>query len=160
MFGPAAHLYVYFTYGMHHCANVVTEPDGVAGRRAPSGGGGGGGPGGRDHPARRRDGLLPHCSCAGLATSAGDWASRDADDGIDLLDPIAGPHRAPPGPPPVVVSTRVGLARRPTVCLRFSWLGDPAVSRPVPRARGRRRSDDRTKRRGRTAPAPLMNAPY
>jgi len=135
MFGPAAHLYVYFTYGMHHCANVVTEADGVAGAvllRAAAV------EEGSDTVAARR-GLVtagpallrgPGNLCHGLAITR-------ADDGIDLTAPASRIHIAQRSDtPPIAVGTRVGLRHAADRLLRFTGVGDPAVSRPVPRDAG------------------------
>jgi DNA-3-methyladenine glycosylase len=135
MFGPPGYLYVYFTYGMHHCANVVTEVDGVAGAvllRAAAVEEGVGTVTARRGERATGAGLLrgPGNLCQGLAISR-------ADDGIDLLDPGSRLHiDRRTGTPPITVGTRVGLRHAADWMLRFSWRGDPAVSRPVPRDSG------------------------
>jgi DNA-3-methyladenine glycosylase len=135
MFGPAAHLYVYFTYGMHHCANVVTEADGVAGAvllRAAAVEEGLATIAMRRGPGLTGAALLrgPGNLCRGLAITR-------ADDSIDLLDPASRIHiDQRTVAPPIVIGTRVGLRHAAERLLRFSWRGDPAVSRPVPRDQG------------------------
>ena len=138
MFGPAAHLYVYFTYGMHHCANVVTEADGVAGAvllRAAAVE-----EGVAAVMARRGDGLATEALLRGPGNLCRGLGITRSDDGIDLIDPatrmhIDGRHTHPP----IAVGTRIGLRHAADRLLRFSWLGDPAVSRPVPRGAGETR---------------------
>jgi DNA-3-methyladenine glycosylase len=144
MFGPAGHLYVYLSYGMHSCANIVTEVDGVAGAvllRAASVEEGGpvvaarrGGP---SSPALLRG---PGNLCRGLGITR-------ADDGIDLMLPESRIHLGPrTRTPPIAIGTRVGLRQAADRLLRFSWLGDPAVSRPVPgegaQSAGKRKGPD------------------
>jgi DNA-3-methyladenine glycosylase len=129
MFGPAGGLYVYFTYGMHWCANAVCGPgerphavllraaapiEGLDLMRV------------RREKARRDRDLL-----AGPARLAQAFGLDRADDGLDL---IRGPIRivddgvAPPTHPGV--STRIGLApgKGDTFPYRFYVPGDPNVS--------------------------------
>jgi DNA-3-methyladenine glycosylase len=132
MFGPAGFLYVYFTYGMHYCANVVTEADGVAGAvllRAAAVE-----EGEAVVIARRRDGLPSAALLRGPGNLCRGLGITRTENGIDLLEPAARIHIAPcTGTPPIAVGTRIGLRQAADRLLRFSWLGDPAVSRPAPR---------------------------
>jgi DNA-3-methyladenine glycosylase len=152
MFGPPAHLYVYFTYGMHHCANVVTEIDGVAGAvllRAAAV------QGGFETVASRRGvGIATAAMLRGPGNLCRGLGITRADDGVDLLDRSSRVRiQRRQGRPPIVVSTRVGVRLAADRLLRFTWRGDPAVSSPLPRAPAGG-PPTRGKRKGPAEPAP------
>ena len=134
MFGPAGRLYVYFTYGMHWCANVVTGPDGEASAvllRA------GEVIDGVEFARERRPGSSDRDLCRGPARLATALALDAAALGLDLLDPCS-PVRLLTGSrtAPVLAGPRVGVTLGADTPWRF-WLdGDPSVSayrRRVPR---------------------------
>jgi DNA-3-methyladenine glycosylase len=133
MFGPPAHLYVYFTYGMHHCANVVTEIDGVAGAvllRAAAVE-----EGFATVASRRGAGIAGAALLRGPGNLCRGLGITRAENGIDLLDPGSRVHVGPPlARPPIAISTRVGVRLAADRLLRFTWEGDPAVSSPLPGA--------------------------
>ena len=131
MFGPPGHLYVYFTYGMHWCANVVADSpaneasavllraaapvDGIEVMRA------------RRLKARRDRDL-----CAGPARLCQAFAITGDFDGTDLTRGalrIVDDGVAPPQSPGV--TTRVGLAkgRGDESPWRFLVPDDPNISR-------------------------------
>jgi DNA-3-methyladenine glycosylase len=131
MFGPPAHLYVYFTYGMHNCANVVTEIDGVAGAvllRAAAV------EEGIDTVvARRGAGVAASALLQGPGNLCRGLAITRADTGIDLLASASRVKiETRDVRSEIAVSTRVGIRVAADRLLRFSAIGDPAVSRPRP----------------------------
>ena len=136
MFGPAGHLYVYFVYGMHFCANVVSLTDGVPGAvllRA------GEVVDGLDvarsrRPASRSDAEL----AKGPARLTSVLGLERGDNGADLTDPSS-PVRLYAGEPvdTVLAGPRVGVAVAMDVPWRFWVDGSPAVS--VYRRGGKRR---------------------
>lgn len=136
MFGPPGHLYVYLSYGIHHCANLVCESRGTAGAvllRAAAVE-----KGEEVVRSRRGTGLArvipvhdllrgPGNLCRGLGVALGD-------NGLDVCSATSRVEVWEPA-----VRTRVAVARGPRVGisaaterhLRFAVRGHPAVSRPA-----------------------------
>jgi DNA-3-methyladenine glycosylase len=130
MYGDAGHLYVYFTYGMHWCMNVVCATVGTSGAvllRA------GEVVAGHDLAAVRRPAASrPRDLARGPARLAAALGVTGGDNGRDLLEPD-GPLRlelaAEPIPAGAIgVGPRVGLRLAGDVPWRFWIGGDPTVS--------------------------------
>jgi len=126
MFGPAGHLYVYFVYGMHFCANVVSLTDGVPGAvllRA------GEVVSGEDVAFSRRSASRSAAELAkGPARLCKALGLDRASNGLDLTSPES-PVRLYAGEPATKVHSgpRVGVAVAMDVPWRF-WIDSPAVS--------------------------------
>ncbi|MBI5477736.1 MAG: DNA-3-methyladenine glycosylase [Deltaproteobacteria bacterium] len=119
MFGPPGHAYVYLIYGMYHCLNLVTEPEGFAHAvliRAvePLAGIAG---------RTQGPGLVCKAMAIYLHLNAADLCTRSS---ALYVEPRCGPR------PSVGTSARVGVdyagewARKPW---RFLLAGNPFVSR-------------------------------
>ena len=125
MWGPPGRAYVYFTYGMHHCMNVVTEPEGLAAAvliRAlePLEG--------LELMVQRRGTEKARLLCSGpgrLCQAMGIDARLSG-------APVQGPHLwVLPGEPPgnIVTTTRIGITRGQDLPWRYYLAGSPWVSR-------------------------------
>ncbi|MEV5575931.1 DNA-3-methyladenine glycosylase [Spirillospora sp. NPDC052269] len=128
MFGPPGHTYVYFTYGMHHCVNLVCGPAGTASGillRA------GEIIEGRDLAAARRPRSSVRDLARGPARLCNALAISRPENGLDVCDPD-GPLRVLPGDPvaPTAVRSgpRVGVNGGKDTPWRFWIDGDPTVS--------------------------------
>jgi DNA-3-methyladenine glycosylase len=130
IFGQPGHAYVYLSYGMHECLNLVAEPEGAPGcvlirALEPCAG--------IEIMRSRRPGARTDRDLAsgpGKLTRA--LAITRAQNGIDVTrgDLVV---RAPAQNHPIVidVSPRVGITKCAELPLRFTIRGNPYVSRAV-----------------------------
>jgi len=139
MFGPPGRLYVYFSYGVHWCANVVVGPAGrgsavlmragevVVGESLAR--------------SRRPAARLARDLARGPARLTQALAIGPDDRGADLLD-AGSTVRLHRGPAPVAVSTgpRVGISVATELPWRFWETSAPSVSVFRPGGKSRRRA--------------------
>lgn len=143
MFGPPGRLYVYFSYGVHWCANVVVAPDGVGSAvllRA------GDVVVGEELARLRRPAARAARDLArGPARLTQALAIGPEDKGASLIEP-GSPVRLHRGEPPPSVSAgpRVGISQATDLPWRFWAAGADSVSvfRPGARPRSRRAGQD------------------
>lgn len=133
MFGPPGVAYVYLVYGMHHCLNVVTEPDGrpaalliravepIAGademraarlRSAP------------ERSKKRIEAMSAARLAAGPALVCAAFSIDRTDDGVDLCDPASDLRleiAAQDEPPVVQTGARIGIDYAPEPWRGRQW---------------------------------------
>jgi DNA-3-methyladenine glycosylase len=133
MFGPPGHLYVYFTYGMHFCVNLVCEGEGVAAAvllRAlePQAG--------VEQMVQRRGTADPKLLCSGPARLTQALAIGRAENGLPAwLRGDGAPASWSLGAPRLAATPRVGVGDDPSPW-RFVDADSSLLSRRLPREAG------------------------
>ena len=139
MFGPPGRLYVYRSYGVHTCANVVCEPRGIGAAvllRAVE-------PVEGEERMRLGRGLAAGAKAVDIGSGPGKLTQAMGvtldDYGRSLLDGRLCLRRSTPGAPPIRIGTshRIGLSKGSTLPYRFFVIGNPHLSR-ARRSRKRR----------------------
>jgi len=132
LFGPPGHLYVYFTYGMHFCANVASEEEGVAAGvllRAlePEHG--------VEDMVARRGMLEPRLLASGPARLAQALGIGRAQNGLPVWEPPLAilPRDPAESPPRVVTTARIGVRGGDQKPWRFVDADSRFLSRPFSR---------------------------
>jgi DNA-3-methyladenine glycosylase len=134
MFGPPGLWYVYLSYGMHWCANLVCESEGRASAvllraLAPVGG--------LETMRRRRGGVDDRLLCAGpgrLCQALG--ITRSLDGASMSRSPVAVTEPEPGADRPAIACTpRIGITKAADWPLRFVVEDSPYLSKWIPNSR-------------------------
>jgi DNA-3-methyladenine glycosylase len=125
MFGPPGHLYVYFTYGMHFCCNVVCGPEGTPSAVLVRGGEV---VEGVELARSRRSGARDRDLARGPARLCQALAIGRDHNGADLTSGALTLHPAPQPATGVSTGPRVGLRGASDRPWRFWLTGDATVS--------------------------------